>query len=140
MSTSSTSGVSGGSLGAQATGYNAFTEIGLQDFIELLVTEMQSQDPMEPMDNSEIMQQVSQICSIQSTQSLNDTMESVILGENLSIASDLLERQVVALNDEGDLVTGTVSRVSVESGTIKIYVGDEVVSLSNVAQILPAGE
>jgi flagellar basal-body rod modification protein FlgD len=133
---SSVGGISG-SKGAQSE-YDKWSNVGFQDFVELLVTEMQSQDPMEPMDNSQIMEQVSQISSIQATQKLNASMEAVILGENLSIASNLLERQVVALNDEGDLVTGEVSRVSIESGTIKIYVGDEVVNISNVAQILPA--
>jgi len=135
----SVSGVTG-TQGAQATNYDAFTNMGLEDFIKLLVTEMQQQDPLSPMDNSQILQQISQISSIESTQKLTSTMDSVILGENLATASSLLDRQVVALNDNGDLVSGAVSRVSIESGTIRIYVGDEVVSMSNVAQILPNEE
>jgi len=133
---SSVGGISG-KTGAQATNYDAYTNMGLDDFIKLLVTEMQQQDPLDPMDNSQILQQISQISSIESTQKLTSTMNSVILGENLATASSLLDRKVVALNDSGELVVGAVSRVSIESGTIKIYVGDDVVNMSNVAQILP---
>ena len=139
MSTSSVNGVQG-TAAQQATNNDAFSSLGLQDFIKLLVTEMQQQDPMSPMDNSQIMQQVSQISSIESTQKLNTTMDSVVLGENLATASNLIDRRVVALNDSGEQVTGAVTRVAIENGSLKLHVGanDDVVDLANVSQILPA--
>lgn len=127
-----------GTSGAQSTsrGYDAFQSVNTEDFIKILVTELQYQDPLEPTDSSQILEQVSQIRQIESTQRLNDTMAAVMLGQNLATASSLLDRNVLGLDDNGNPVVGTVDRVSIESGTIKIYVGDSVISLSNVAQIL----
>lgn len=126
-----------GTSGQQATGFDAFKNVNLQDFVKLLVTELQQQDPMEPMNSSEILQQVSQIREIESTQRLTDTMDAVVLGQNLATASGLLDRRVLGLDDTGYPVTGVVEKVSIEGGAIKIYVGDKVVDLKNVAQILP---
>ena len=125
-----------GTSGAQATGYDAFQNLNLQDFIALLVTELQQQDPMEPMKNSEILQQVSQIRQIESDQKLGDTMDSVILGQNVATASSLIDRQVLGMDDSGNPVVGTVKKVSIEDGAVKVYVGDTSVDLKNVAQIL----
>lgn len=142
MSTTSSISTSSSASAQQATNYDAFSDLGLQDFIELLVTELENQDPTQPMENSEIMQQVAQISAIQSTETLNTTMEAVILGENLSTATSMLNRQVTGLSDDAELVTGEVSRVAISDGSIKIYVtdseGNEVsVDLANVSQVLP---
>jgi len=141
MSTSAISGVSGAET--QQASYDKFSDLELKDFISLLVTELQNQDPTQPMENSEIMQQISQISSIQSTETLNTTMEAVILGENLSTASNLINRQVTGLSDDSELVTGEVTRVAIADGSIKIYLSGEdgtevAVDLSNVSEVLPA--
>ena len=56
MSTVSSATQALATQGAQeSTGYDAFSEVNLQDFIALLVAELQNQDPLNPMDNSEIL-------------------------------------------------------------------------------------
>jgi flagellar basal-body rod modification protein FlgD len=141
---SSTSSVTSatGTQAQQSTTSDAWTDLGLEEFISLLVTELENQDPTQPMENSEIMQQVAQISSIQSTSTLNTTMEAVILGENLATASNLINREVTGLSDDAKLVTGEVTRVAVSDGSIKIYISDDegtetAVDLANVSQIYP---
>jgi len=129
-----------GALGTQGqqntAGTDAFAQVDLNDFIKLLVVELQNQDPMNPMDNQEILQQVSQIREIESNQRLTDTLQSVLLGQNVANASNLIGRGVVALSDEGERVTGEVDRVSIEDGLAILHVGDHGVRLENVAEIL----
>jgi len=142
MSSTSSVNSATGTQVQQSTTSDAWTDLGLEEFISLLVTELENQDPTQPMENSEIMQQVAQISSIQSTATLNSTMEAVILGENLATASSLINREVTGLSDDAELVTGQVSRVAISGGSIKIYItddeGSEVsVDLANVSQIYP---
>jgi flagellar basal-body rod modification protein FlgD len=142
MSTSAISYITGMET-QQSTTSDAFSDLELDDFISLLVTELQNQDPTQPMENSEIMQQVAQISSIQSTETLNSTMEAVILGENLATASNLINRVVTGLSDDAEMVTGEVTRVAVSGGSLKIYVSDDEgteysVDLANVSQIYPS--
>ena len=98
-----------GTQGSQAPNHDAFAEVDLQDFIKLLVTELQSQDPMEPVDNSKILEQVSQIRSIESNTRLNTRSTRCPLGQSLSTAGRLFGRQILGLDDNGKDVAGTVT-------------------------------
>lgn len=133
-----------GAIGQQVqqnpTGHDAFGEIDLNDFIKLMVTELQNQDPLDPMDNAQILEQMSQIRSIKSNDRLTDTLEAVSLGQSLVTASNLLERTIVGLSDRSETVTGRVDRVSIQDGLAKLHIGEHTIDLKNVAEILPEGE
>jgi len=135
MNTSSVGAV--GQQGQQnTTGYDALRDVDLNDFIKLLVAELQNQDPLNPMENNEILQQISQIREIESNQRLTDTLESVLLGQSMATASNMMDRMIVALTDDSQIVTGRVDRVTIEEGQPKLHVGDHTVDLQNVSQIL----
>jgi flagellar basal-body rod modification protein FlgD len=124
-----------GTQGAQdPTGNNKFESLDLNEFVKLLVAELQNQDPMTPMSNSELLQQVSQIRAIESNDRLTKTLDASMLGQNLSAAGNMLSRYINGLDDDGNRVEGQVTSVSVEDGEAKLHVGDSVVSLKNVAE------
>ena len=118
------------------TGTDAFADVNLDDFLKLLITELQNQDPLNPMDNNEILQQVSQIREIESNSRLTETLEAVLLGQSLSTASSLIGRYVEALTDDGTRVTGRVERISVVEGKPVLHVDGHEVDLENVSEIL----
>ncbi len=67
---------------AKTTGTNKTAELtdakGTQDrFIKLLVTQLQNQDPLSPMDNSQVTSQMAQLNTVSGIQSMNDTMKSM---------------------------------------------------------------
>jgi flagellar basal-body rod modification protein FlgD len=128
-----------GQQGAQAPNHDAFQDLNLDTFIKLLVAELQNQDPMSPMDNAQILQQVSQIRAIESSTRLTTTLEAVLLGQNMSTASSLLGRTISGLDDASNKVTGKVDRVSVTEGEARLHVGNSTISLKNIGEILPEG-
>ncbi|MGQ9575381.1 MAG: flagellar hook assembly protein FlgD [Thermoguttaceae bacterium] len=137
MQSVSFEGISG-LRGPQAPNHDAFKDLNLDTFIQLLVAELQNQDPLSPMSNTEILQQVSQIRAIESNARLTSTLEAVLLGQNVATASSLLGRTVTGLSDESGKVTGKVDRVTIADGVTKLHVGDNTLSLKNVSEILPA--
>ena len=136
MATSATSGVQG-STGQQSTVSDAYQNLDIDAFLKLLVSELQNQDPMEPVKNSDILSQVSQIRAIQSNQYLTTTLTGVMLGQNLNTAASMIDRTISGLDDAAKEVKGKVTGVTIESGAAKLHVGDQTVSLSNVREILP---
>ena len=40
---------------------DSFTDIDIDEFLALMIAELQNQDPLDPMDNSEMVQQIGQI-------------------------------------------------------------------------------
>jgi flagellar basal-body rod modification protein FlgD len=124
---------------AARTGTSSNTMLGdvdLDEFLKLLIAELQNQDPLSPMDNNQILQQVSQIREIESNSRLTETLEAVQLGQAMATASSLIGQYITAMTAEGDRVSGLVDRVSVIDGQPKLMVGDYEIELHNVGEIL----
>jgi flagellar basal-body rod modification protein FlgD len=138
MSTGSISALGGTTQQPSAT-RDAWNQVKLDDFVHLLVTQLQNQDPLEPMNNEQILQQISQIREIESNQRLTETLQSVLLGQSVVTASNLLERTIVGVSDDSRTVAGPVDRVSIEDGLVRLHLGEQTVALKNVTQILPVG-
>ncbi len=140
MQVSDSASIVGQTAQQTTTGYDAFREMDLEAFLKLLIAELRNQDPMEPMDNSELLRQVSQIREIESNLRLNETLEAVQLSEKLSAAAGMLGHTILALDDQGQLVTGVVDRVTVDNNVPKLHLGDYTVDLKNIREILPPDE
>jgi hypothetical protein len=81
---------------------------------------MQNQDPLNPMDNSEMLNQINQIREIGSTDKLTSTLDSVLLGQNITSSTSLIGKDVKAISDDNQKVSGTVTRVTIEDGKPKL--------------------
>lgn len=118
-------------------------ETNIDDFLKLMIAELQSQDPLDPMENSEMLQQLSQMRSIGATDKLTATLDAVLVGQNLTTASAMIGKEIQALTDDGTNIEGVVDRVTVaaaeddEAGGVRVHIGDKSISLQNVREILP---
>jgi flagellar basal-body rod modification protein FlgD len=79
---STASAVSGNNLFSSLSGSSAATptanEAGSADrFLKLLVTQLQNQDPMNPMDNAQITSQMAQINTVNGIEKLNVTVDGL---------------------------------------------------------------
>ena len=120
---------------------DGFNDLQMDAFLELLLAEMQNQDPMNPMDNAAMIEQIGQIRSIGATNMLTDSLTSLSSNQQLVTASGLIGKEITGLSDSGD-VTGVVDRVTVEidendqnSRTVKVHVGEETIDIDNIRQI-----
>ena len=135
--TSSSTQPSGGS--ASAAGAGGVDSLNSQDFLNMMITELQNQDPMQPMSNAELLQQVSQIRAIQSNDQLSTTLQSVLLGQNVATANLMINQTVTGLSDAGKTVTGQVDSVSIAKGVATLHIGGDTMSLGNVTGIGQTG-
>lgn len=95
---------------------SALNQVDLDDFLKLMIAELQNQDPLNPLDNAEILAQISQIREVGATEQLTSTLNAVLLGQNISTATNLIGAEVVALNDDGQRVSGIVKVVTITGG------------------------
>lgn len=129
-----------GTVGAQGQGSmttsSLASSLDADMFLQLLMTELQSQDPLEPMSNSEICQQLSQIWELQSNMELTDTLQSITLGQNIAAANSMIGRLIVGLTDDAGEIAGYVESVSVVDGQAKLNVGQHAIDLKDISLIL----
>lgn len=117
------------------------SDLDMDGFMRLLISEMQNQDPMNPMDNSQMIEQISQIRSVTATSELSDTLGQLSSNQQLVTASGLIGKSINGLSDSGE-VTGTVDRVTVQVDendqnlrTVKVHVGERTINIENIRQI-----
>ena len=114
------------SLTSAATGGQ---ELGKDAFLQLLVTQLKNQNPLDPQDNSEFVAQLAQFSSLEGITTLNDTVSGLASSYSSSQAlqaSSLVGRSVIAQTDKTMVDTskslnGTVVvPTSVSAATVKI--------------------
>lgn len=120
---------------ANSTNASNFSSLTPDDFLKMLITELQNQDPMNPTDNGQILQQISEMSNIQATSSLTTSLNSMLTEQNLSAASALVGKTVQGLADDGSTASGVVDSVTITNGTAKLNIGQQTVSLTNIQQI-----
>lgn len=118
-----------------STTTDRFAEMGTEDFLSLLIAELQNQDPTNPMSNKEMVEQIGQIQEIQSNTRLKETLEAVSLGQSMATASALIGKTVIGLPDgESEYYEGKVAYVTLQDG--KLHVDDKTIDLTNVSAVL----
>ena len=105
---------------------DAFSDLGMDEFIQLMITELQNQDPLNPMDNAQMLEQIGQIREISSNDKLSNTLESLMLSQGISMASGLIGQKVSALSDENKRIEGMVDRVLIDGSEAKLIVTEKV--------------
>jgi flagellar hook assembly protein FlgD len=111
----------GNSNAANPTGTDAYNDLQMEDFLKLMIAELQNQDPLNPMDNSELVGQISQMREITATDKMTETLDSVLLGQNISSATNLIGAEIDAISDDNQRISGVVDRVSVADGQPKLH-------------------
>ncbi|MCB1867457.1 MAG: flagellar hook assembly protein FlgD [Gammaproteobacteria bacterium] len=89
---------------------NAGSELQLDDFLELMVTELTHQDPFKPMENSELASQISQFATVSGIDELNDKFSNLsgsLLSDQSMQAANLIGRRVLVPLGGGYLETGS---------------------------------
>ena len=125
---------------AQATA-NAITSatnqtLSEQDFLNLLVTQMTQQDPLDPMTNEDLLSQMVQFSTLQGNTAMQSTLSSLQTTEQFTQANSMIGAQVTVQTDsKGDTTQGVVSGISLSSGTPQIIVNGQAYSLSSVLSV-----
>lgn len=103
---------------ATAAGSNSAgqsSNIGIQDFLKILTTQLNNQDPLKPMDNQEFVAQIAQFATLEQSRQLNVKIDSLLSVQSATQTVGLLGK-TVDINQNGRVVTGKVSALALASG------------------------
>lgn len=106
--------------------------LGKDDFLQLLVAQMQYQDPLEPTSNTEYIAQYATFSEVEQIQNMSKSMD-------LSRASSLVGQtvQITSTDDSGRETTkmGKVDYVKYENGKAMVSIDEELYSLDDVTYV-----
>ena len=117
------------------------TTLGEGDFLKLLTSQLQNQDPMNPMSNTDFIAQMATFSQLQTMNSLNTNFQGFSQSQDITAAQNYIGKNVsVSGAAEGAAAaTGTVTAVSVTDGAPDLTINGTNYSVSDVTAVsLPA--
>ncbi len=114
-------------------------ELGKDEFLQILVTQLRYQDPMQPMQDKEFIAQMAQFSSLE--QMMNMTKEITALKQSAGMATGLIGKQIewyadnVEEGKEGVVQRGTVSSIIWTGGVQYAQIGDLAVPIDKIISI-----
>ena len=102
-------------------------ELGKDQFLELLVAQMNNQDPLSPQENGEFIAQLAQFSTVEGIGNLNTSMESLLSGYQSSQAlqaSSMVGRTVIVPADQAvvDTEAGLEGQLALQQNSTNVFV------------------
>jgi flagellar basal-body rod modification protein FlgD len=104
--------------------------LGINDFMKLLATQFEEQDPLQPMDDTAFIAQTAQFTALQQTTTLTQNMTQMA-------ANSYIGRQVTVNSPTGQTATGTVTGVDTSGTTPNLIINGAEYPLANLLSINP---
>ena len=132
----------GGSTGSGDSS-SAAKSLKPTDFINMMITQLKNQDPLQPTSNSDLLQQMSEIGQLQSQDQLQTSLQNMVLQNQIGAASNFIGKSIQGMDANNKTISGTVNSVHVESGGVNLVLDNGTsLDLSRVTDVVnptPAG-
>jgi len=96
--------------------------LGKDDFMTLLLVELQNQDPTEPMDSEKILTQTSQLANLEAAENTNKALTN--LATSLGISQQF--STVAAIGKTADLGSNAITLDEGSDSTFEVYFPDDI--------------
>ena len=86
--------------------------LGQEDFVKLLMTQLQNQDPMAPMDNGEFMGQMAQFSTVQGVTEMGESIDvlvSIYQGQQMSANASMIGKKALVDGNWAQLEGGKLA-------------------------------
>lgn len=115
------------------------TKLSSKAFLQLLVAQLQYQDPSKPVDTSSFMNETATLTQVQSSEQTAQVSSDMLAAQRAQTASSLVGHTVSYTGADGSLVTGYVSAATISTAKPTLKIGDANVDLSQIQQVLATG-
>lgn len=109
-----------------------------QMFLQLLVTQVQYQDPLDPVDQQEFIGQLSQFSMVEGLETLNAQFSDLLQMQQLTEGAALLGRTAEFETSDGVPGQGVVDRAYIQEGQLVVEIDGAAVPLDRVHGLVAA--
>jgi len=119
-------------------------ELGKDQFLNLLITQLKYQDPFQPLNDHEFIAQLAQFSSLEQMQNLNTNIVAMMVSQQklsaLGEATRMIGKHVELHTRDGEQLFGEVTGVQFKDGWPQLVVGGKLYGFDEVVAILKGGE
>jgi flagellar basal-body rod modification protein FlgD len=114
-------------------------EMGKEQFLKILVAQLQNQDPTKPMEDREMVSQMAQLSVLEQLSNLNQSLSTYLFSNkenNISQYSSMLEKNVSWINTTTNQVeSGIVSGINFKNNEVYFKIGDQEIAAKSITSI-----
>ncbi len=118
-------------------------ELGKDDFLELLITQLRYQDPTSPVDDKQFIAQLAQFSSLEQMQNLNSTMNLMMESQQkltaLGQATSMIGKNVEIYTEDNQSLYGRVTGVQFRDGWPELVVDGKLYNFGEIVSIMEVG-
>jgi flagellar basal-body rod modification protein FlgD len=105
--------------------------IGQEDFLRILLTQLQFQDPLKPVDNQQFVAQLAQFSALEINRQQSEKVDTLLTIEASNQAVGLIGKSVEVRSVQGSTV-GTVKAISFSTGEPRLTIDANGTSIIDV--------
>jgi flagellar basal-body rod modification protein FlgD len=108
------------------------SQVGQDQFLKLMVAQLKSQDPLEPIKDQEFLGQLAQFSTLSGIEKLNASFGDMLSLQQITQGANLMGQRIIYRNSDNQTSQGIVQGFAVNEGRIELQVGSDAVTLDNV--------
>ena len=125
--------------GTQSPSKTSNMQLKTEDFVKLMITQLQQQDPTAPAKSDQLLSQMSQIGQLQSSTQLQDSLKGLDQQNQIGAAAGLIGKSVQGLDANNNTISGTVQSIQVAGDQVNLQLDTaQTLSLGRVTTIATA--
>lgn len=121
-----------------ATTATASSTVSQNQFLQLMVKQLQSQDPLNPQDSGQMLAQLAQFSTLSGMEQLNASFSQMLTLQQITQGSNLIGKEISYTDSSGNAASGAVQSVGVTDGQVILSVNNAPVQLGQVTGVSPA--
>jgi len=106
--------------------------ISQEDFLKLLLAQLQAQDPMKPVDNEQFVAQLAQFSALEINRQQSEKVDTLLTVQSISQSIGLIGKMVQLRTAQESTARGAVTAVSFSSGEPRLTVAVNGTSIVDV--------
>ena len=134
VSTNYTTGANSTQNGAPKSDKTAGSQVSDQ-FMSLLMAQLRNQNPLEPMQDKDMMAQLTQLNSLQELQKISASIQARDKSAGLTESVGLIGKTVNFSQEGGLSGSGLVTGVSMLKNEVLLWIGENTIPLSAVISV-----
>lgn len=107
------------------------------EFLQLLTTQLKNQDPLSPVDQTQMLSQLAQFSSLEQMTNLNSTMSAASQFGGLTQSAGLIDKYVTTYNNSDGSAgpSGKVDAVVMKNNVPYLQIGSDQIAASQVLTV-----
>lgn len=112
----------GSLVGASGSEAPKAAQLSQEDFMRILLAQLQFQDPLKPMDNQEFVAQLAQFSGLEINRQQSEKVDQLLAMQSVDQSVSIIGKNVEVQIGNGASTVGSVSAVSFRSGEPRLTV------------------